>query len=51
MKTSNYDSVEWENSPSNLREDQVTFAGMLGAEPAIAYLANLNMDDVQKRLS
>ena len=25
------------------------FAGMLGAEPAIAYLANLNMDDVHEK--
>ena len=36
MKTSNYDSVEWENSPSKFEGGLGHFAGMLGAEPAIS---------------
>ena len=49
VKTSNYDSVEWETSPSKFEGGLGHFAGMLGAEPAIAYLANLNMDDVHEK--
>ena len=49
VKTSYYDGIEWEKSPAKFEGGLGHFAGMLGAEPAIAYLASLNMDDVHHK--
>lgn len=49
VKTSHYDGIEWEKSPAKFEGGLGHFAGMLGAEPAIAYLASLNMDDVHHK--
>lgn len=49
VKTSHYDGIEWEKSPAKFEGGLGHFAGMLGAEPAISYLASLNMDDVHNK--
>ena len=49
VKTSHYDGIEWEKSPAKFEGGLGHFAGMLGAEPAISYLASLNMNDVHDK--